>query len=423
MVVIGVDDTDSMTHGMCTTYVGHTIANKISNETEYDVQRVLLVRLNPAAKHKTRGNAAVAIHIETDEIDQLHNIATNVTFSLAAGKDSNTNPAVVTASDDTATEFTDFTHKAITELLSIEQAKSVLNQHRNVKTSWKGNGRGRIGSLAAIGSYYSLVDWTYEHIFYREEQSWGTERNFDHESVFDAADYGYPDVWDTVDRVQGDVVCIPRTPCPILYGIRGDDKNKVKEVGQRINSEPISSSQLFLTNQGTDAHLINSSITDATENSAYEIDCQVTENPETIEGGHVFFTVTDGTSQLSVAAFEPTKHFRDVVRKLRKGDNLTVCGEIKQGTLKLEKMKVRSLNQTKKVNPSCPSCGNNMSSAGRNQGYRCRDCNTHQNQLETISVDRTIEHGWYEVPPCARRHIAKPLTRMTNTSNKTHPYK
>jgi tRNA(Ile2)-agmatinylcytidine synthase len=26
-------------------------------------------------------------------------------------------------------------------------------------------------------------------------------------------------------------------------------------------------------------------------------------------------------------------------------------------------------------------------------------------------VERDLELGWYEVPPCARRHVAKPLVR------------
>jgi tRNA(Ile2)-agmatinylcytidine synthase len=52
-----------------------------------------------------------------------------------------------------------------------------------------------------------------------------------------------------------------------------------------------------------------------------------------------------------------------------------------------------------------------MSSAGRNQGYRCRDCGTSADGKTERPTERDIEEGWYEVPPCARRHIAKPLVR------------
>jgi tRNA(Ile2)-agmatinylcytidine synthase len=52
-----------------------------------------------------------------------------------------------------------------------------------------------------------------------------------------------------------------------------------------------------------------------------------------------------------------------------------------------------------------------MKSAGRNQGYRCRDCGTTAAEKATRDLERDLERGWYEVPPCARRHIAKPLVR------------
>jgi tRNA(Ile2)-agmatinylcytidine synthase len=109
-------------------------------------------------------------------------------------------------------------------------------------------------------------------------------------------------------------------------------------------------------------------------------------------------------------AFEPTKRFRDRVRSLRVGDRLTVCGEVARGTLKLEKFAVRSLIRETKTTPTCRECGRTMESAGRGQGYRCRDCDTERDGA-TRTLDRSLEVGWYEVPPCARRHVAKPLVR------------
>jgi tRNA(Ile2)-agmatinylcytidine synthase len=52
-----------------------------------------------------------------------------------------------------------------------------------------------------------------------------------------------------------------------------------------------------------------------------------------------------------------------------------------------------------------------MSSAGRGQGYRCRDCGTSAPGKVDAAIDRELEEGWYEVPPSARRHVAKPLVR------------
>ncbi|MFC4548925.1 tRNA(Ile2) 2-agmatinylcytidine synthetase, partial [Halorussus sp. GCM10023401] len=137
----------------------------------------------------------------------------------------------------------------------------------------------------------------------------------------------------------------------------------------------------------------------------------VTTAPETRRGGHVFFEMADDGERLRCAAFEPTKRFRDRVRALRPGDRITACGEVAEGTLKLEKFAVCDLNRTERVTPDCPDCGRSMKSAGANQGYRCRDCkNTADGKVE-VEVDRDLEEGWYEVPPEARRHIAKPLVR------------
>ncbi|MFB6217742.1 MAG: tRNA(Ile2) 2-agmatinylcytidine synthetase, partial [Halobacteriaceae archaeon] len=130
--------------------------------------------------------------------------------------------------------------------------------------------------------------------------------------------------------------------------------------------------------------------------------------PETWRGGHVFVELAGGPA---CAAFEPTKRFRDVVRALRPGDRVTACGELADGTLKLEKLAVRELVRTELVTPECPDCGRRMESAGADQGYRCRDCSTAAPGKAERDIERDLDVGWYEVPPTARRHIAKPLVR------------
>jgi len=110
-------------------------------------------------------------------------------------------------------------------------------------------------------------------------------------------------------------------------------------------------------------------------------------------------------------AFEPTKRFRDRVRALRPGDRVTVCGEVSDGTLKLEKFAIRDLVETEPTTPTCPGCGRSMSSAGADQGYRCRDCGTSADEPAERTLYRDLDVGWYEVPPVARRHVAKPLVR------------
>ena len=408
MTVIGLDDTDSREQGMCTTYLAARVAEHI-HERGGAVERLVLVRLNPAIEHKTRGNAALAIHTDL-AADRAFAIVREAVDSLAATEDPRTNPGVVVApSAAVSASVIEFSRRAVRERLALDEARRLVDAAGYRHAGWK-NARGLIGALAAVGARQAFDEWTYEHIAYREADRRGTPRAIDHDSVFAAADWGYPTVWDTVDRSEDSAVCVPHAPGPILYGIRGDDSTAVREVTERIESEPIERTELFVTNQGTDAHLHEGSLEDVRDGRAYRVDGTVSEPPETHRGGHVFFALEDGVT-LQCAAFEPTKRFRERVRALRVGDQFTVCGEVSDGTLKLEKFAVRDLVETELAVPKCSECGRSMESAGRGQGYRCRDCGTNEPGKVEQAVERALERGWYEVPPCARRHIAKPLVR------------
>lgn len=410
VTVVGLDDTDSRETGMCTTYAAARLAESI-RAAGGTVERLLLVRLNPAVEYKTRGNAALAVHTDLDASRATDLV--RETLELAQTDDPKTNPGAVVADcapSEVPPQVASFTTDAIRSLQDPATA-TLLADTVGFARIERGNGRGLVGALAAVGAWAGLDDWTYEHIAYRAESRWGTERCVDAESVRTAADDHYPAVWDTVDRASGYPVCVPQTPCPILYGVRGDDPEACRAVADAIESEPVDRRVTFVTNQGTDVHLQDTTVDSVTENSAHRVAGTVVEGPETHEGGHVFLTVAGTGTRLDCAAFEPTKRFRDHVRALRRGDRVTVCGEVTDGTLKLEKFAVRELVRTEPATPACPDCGGTMSSAGRDQGYRCRDCSTSADGKVQKPISRAIEPGWYEVPPVARRHIATPLIR------------
>jgi tRNA(Ile2)-agmatinylcytidine synthase len=131
----------------------------------------------------------------------------------------------------------------------------------------------------------------------------------------------------------------------------------------------------------------------------------------------VILQVQDGEERLSVAAYEPTKGFRVVVRSLGRGDALILCGSIRDEprTLNLEKMKVLSLvsevERVKVANPRCPDCERSMKSIGADAGFRCPSCGKKATISQATFEDRPreIAPGWYEVPTNARRHLARPL--------------
>ncbi|MFB6266871.1 MAG: DUF1743 domain-containing protein [Halodesulfurarchaeum sp.] len=408
MTVIGLDDTDSRDRGMCTTYAAVRVARAIRDRGG-TVETLRLVRLNPAVEHKTRGNAALAVQTSLPP-EPATEVAAGVIEDLAETADPRTQPGLVVAAGDIPEAVVKFSRRAVTTILDRQETEELLGHAGFRHRGWLG-GRGLIGALAAVGAVEAFEDWTYEYIAYRQPERWGTPREVEEASVFAAADAAYPAAWDTVDRGEGEAVCVPNAPGPILFGIRGDDPGAVARVAAGIDSEPIHDRALFVTNQGTDAHLQDAPLAAVSEASAFRVTGTVASAPETKEGGHVFLTLRDGETTLRCAAFEPTKRFRDRVRALRAGDVITAAGEVTDGTLKLEKFAVRELVREAAVTPTCPDCGRTMESAGSGQGYRCRRCETTAAGKETRELDRELERGWYEVPPCARRHIAKPLVR------------
>jgi tRNA(Ile2)-agmatinylcytidine synthase len=441
VTVVGIDDTDSRDRGMCTTYLAHRLVRELGAAGE--VGRPHLVRLNPAVEHKTRGNAALAVATGVAPATAF-TLARELVAELAETDDPNTDPGVVVApgeewAGDALDAVVAFARSAVRDRLTVADAERLLAlTGYDHAAPGSGPGRGRIGALAAVGALAArhaggdgddgadtegpaatFADWTYECIAYREQHRWGTPREVDVDSVFAAdAEHDPPAVFDTVDRVEREAVCVPRTPGPVLHGIRGEDPGACEAVSRAIEGEPPASRQTFVTNQGTDAHLRDGTVEGVAEGRAYRVPGRVVSTPETRQGGHVFLEIAppDGESEsertLSCVAFEPTKRFRDRVRALRPGDRLLACGEVGDGpTLKLEKFAVRELSRTERVVPDCPDCGRRMESAGRDQGYRCRDCGTGTGDKVEVPVERELAVGWYEVPPTARRHIARPLCR------------
>jgi tRNA(Ile2)-agmatinylcytidine synthase len=170
--------------------------------------------------------------------------------------------------------------------------------------------------------------------------------------------------------------------------------------------------QLYLTNQSTDAHLREGRIGALEEGRSYHVSGVVAGEAETGRGGHVSVPLTDGGVVLPCMAYEPTKGFRDVVRALRAGDRVEACGSYKGGSLNLEKIRVLSLAEdAERRPPVCGACNKRMKSAGRGKGYKCRSCGTRTGEPEVCRHPRSLTCGWYEVPPCARRHLARPLIR------------
>jgi tRNA(Ile2)-agmatinylcytidine synthase len=111
-------------------------------------------------------------------------------------------------------------------------------------------------------------------------------------------------------------------------------------------------------------------------------------------------------------AYEPTKNFRQIVRQLVPSDEVIAVGSFKKGSINLEKINIVSLAYPVTSRPPvCTICKKRMTSDGTGKGWKCKKCGARSHDAEVTEISRTLKPGWYEVPPTARRHLAKPLCR------------
>ena len=410
LIHIGIDDTDSP-NGMCTTYLGALLYRELSRIAEpLDLPR--LIRLNPNIPYKTRGNGAVTMSFEANDnvIPEIKDTVLFYVNQLADFKHENTNPGVAFLEGDIPRELREFSLKALREHVTIEEAEEVARRVGAEVFKFK-LGRGIIGALASIG--YPLEKFTYELLAYREPENWGTPRRVNAESVFLADSWAYPFSYDNVDPYKRSVLITPHGKDPVLVGIRGIDKGKVVQVFERVEFlEPVAFYQIYKTNQNTDDHLTPKKIGELKLYDSAVVRGRVAGEYWEV-GRHVFFELEDETGRIRVAAFEPTKKFRNYVRKLLPGDEIIAAGGVKEHegvlTLNLEKFyPVKLVPKIEFKKPKCPRCGGTMKSKG--DYLKCKRCGYRMpKKLIPFEVPRDLERKIYEVPPDARKHLSRPL--------------
>ncbi|MFH1013773.1 MAG: tRNA(Ile)(2)-agmatinylcytidine synthase [Thermoplasmatota archaeon] len=433
---IGLDDTDSRAGG-CTTHLAFQLAQMLMKHGFSMVGYPRLVRLNPNIPWKTRGNGAIALQIcsgvssemqigfcydeplyatqlndpEPCDVDIIKRIVCSIVEKEAWFDEENTNPGIVISK--TLLPH-DLYWNAIQTIVTVED---VVDRLEGYDVWYKGykNRRGLIGASAAL-SWSDALDTTYEVISYRKKEKWGTKRVIDEASV-QYMDRNCPTTFDNYDPVNHHVSIAPNSPCPVLFGIRGENPRVLPSCAALIDSEISDGWMVFLTNQATDDHLQRRRIDAIRPFDSVIVNGIVSKKPVSIPGGHVIFSLRDDKDNtVDCAAYEPTKQFRTVVRQLEIGDHIEVYGGVRSQplTINIEKMHVTYVAEVyeKVENPVCPVCGKHMKSKGKNQGFNCKRCKTSEEHAIVRKMQRSLSEGFYEVPVCARRHLSKPLNRM-----------
>lgn len=430
---VAFDDTDSKEQ-MCTTFL---VTEVIDALREYDlIGMPRLVRLNPAVPWKTRGNAAVCLRFGHGRGQAMPvGFIRDNPFFCYPREEGNTDAEVILdrcsalvqrwarvqeeASPglvvSTKRPSQGFYWQGVRDIVPKDLVERELERIGALTFTMAG-GRGLIGATAAMS--WRPRDHTYEVITYRARERWGLPRMVEDASV-QAMDKDHPSTFNNFDPTVCRRAITPHTPCPVLFGVRGDDPFELAPAMREVASEPVDRWVTFLSNQGTDDHIVKY-WRELKPDRSYEVVATLVHDPRTIKGGHVVLRTRTkrGGMEMDMTIYEPSKSFRETVRRLRCGDRIRALGEMREEprTLNVEKIEVlslaRVLNKTK--NPICKGCEKSMQSLGRGAGYRCRRCGLKASEEEaTFSEEqRALEVGWYEPPVCARRHLSKPLKRI-----------
>jgi tRNA(Ile2)-agmatinylcytidine synthase len=229
-------------------------------------------------------------------------------------------------------------------------------------------------------------------------------------------DASYTSTFNNIDRTTAHVALAPHSPCPVLYGIRGEDPDELPSAMAALKGERPWRWILLETNQGTDDHIRVDDWSLAPYAST-SVEVQIVRASRTLPGGHVIVGAK-GRRPVDLAFYEPSKDFRKVATQLRPGDRVRVWGSQRDDgkSLNVEKLRVDVVapERIRIANPVCPRCGKRMKSAGRAQSFRCmrHHARAPPGAGRWEDVARDLRPGWYEPPAFARRHLAKPVKRI-----------
>jgi tRNA(Ile2)-agmatinylcytidine synthase len=332
-------------------------------------------------------------------------------------EDPQTNPGLAIVQGEVPDALGELYERALHRILKVDDALEAVEGKTSKVRGWK-NKMGLIGALSAIGADLDR-NCTYEAIMYRSIESKARVRDVERAIIVEASKR-FHDTFFNVDE-RGRVVCIPRSPCPVILGIRSTTPSEALLAASTIKVREVERWVLWRTNQHTDAHIEPvSSLEAAIPYSSVRVEAQVATIPTYTEGGHLMFKVRDAWGrEMPCFAYEPTKTFRKALSGLIPGDGVRVWASVRPpegrhpASLSLEKLEVLSLTKrTLSKNPRCPLCGGRTASMGKGQGLRCRSCGNRDPTLLPTrkDIERKMALGPIQPPMCAWRHLFEPIS-------------
>ena len=393
-----MDDTDSL-QGGCTTETLFRLIQALPEHVTVGPAR--LVRLWPFAQQRTRGNAAVAVELNTEDeqglLVFLEHYWRNCILPLRGMvQTSQHNDREQFPSDPGMVWFSESVNDYTIYREGLRRELSLQNLPTPTK-SW--GGHGQIGATLAI--LWPAEELTFEAIAWREPSANGL-RQLDKHAI------------EHIDQMEGTFLCrddrmgdsllAPRGVSPVLFGIRAWTRDVAMEALEVLldapNTEPVIGSLVFETNQATNDHLGHSIVGRV-------------DRVEVLRGGH---TVIHASEQRFLA-FKESGQIATISQQLREGDVVECKGLMAPDlSIHIEFMKIQQV-VPHKHRPACPTCDKSMSSMGKDQGLRCKKCGLKMDDC-WIETPRLLPvNQWFQPPASSRRHLAKPLDNAPSIQN------
>jgi tRNA(Ile2)-agmatinylcytidine synthase len=400
------------------------------------------VRLNPNVPFKTRGNAAVCIEFETDDLGSVLGTTLSVfDFYSDVANGANAGMVVAEAGANASQLFREVYRCAMRGIVSYARIKRELVEG-GIVHHWRGNGMGLLGATASLGFDPLADDHTYEIIAYRRADHCGTPRKVDEDSVKAMDRLTHPHTFSNYDYEQRRVLLTPHGRDPVFLGIRGDAPELLANALSMLRfDEPLAGHMVYVSNQCTDAHLSSRLRSPLRAFDSGWLEGRI-RRVRTGRGGHLYLDLVspdendDGQSTSVGAIYRPTRDLVRMGRLLARGDRVRVFGGVRRATatkphplLNVEKIEVLDRrNRTLRPSWGCPACGGRrLKSEGRGKGFQCRVCKKRLTERppgpNTESVPPPLPESAVFLPsPGAQRHLTKPFARYgAATTPPLHP--
>jgi len=386
----GLDDTDEREYG-CTTHDFDSLIRHLSG-AGFAIEDPRLVRLWPFAPTRTRGNAALAASVTTEDKVAFESALDdwfNARFSenIPGGKTHSAQPVLLLSESKLPESMYWDTVRNHVEL---ENRIMELEGYPHRIWSTPAGLNGLIGASAAI-AWRGLHDCTWECTAWRDRSG---PRVVPGELVTELS-ARFPSTFLNRDPNAGRSLIAPRTPCPVLYGIRGESQQGVLDAHdflQQNGAEISTGHRAHRSNQATGDHLI------ASESGSIK-------SIQVMQGGHVEIDVGK-----TLLAFSEGGDLNQLAQELVVGDTIEWWGLTNiDESVHLERLRLIE-GERNRTRPLC-KCGSRYKSQGKGQPLKCPKCKSIHHDVWCSEVKSS---DWKEPPPSHRRHLSKPLSRMSN---------